>query len=49
MFWRTLIFLLESALFVLLGLELRSLATHLPGPHPASMLTGAGRRPGRAW
>ena len=41
MFWRTLIFLLESALFVLLGLELRSLATHLPGAHPASMLTGA--------
>ena len=41
MFWRTLIFLLESALFVLLGLELRSLATHLPGPHPASTLTGA--------
>ncbi len=41
MFWRTLIFLLESALFVLLGMELRSLATHLPGPHLASTLTGA--------
>jgi CPA1 family monovalent cation:H+ antiporter len=28
-FWRTLIFLLESALFVLLGLELRSVVDHL--------------------
>jgi CPA1 family monovalent cation:H+ antiporter len=41
MFWRMLIFLLESALFVLLGLELRSLAGHLPGAHPAPMLAGA--------
>src|SRR5580704_1793711 len=29
MFWRTVIFLLESALFVLLGLELRSVVDHL--------------------
>jgi Na+/H+ antiporter len=41
MFWRTLIFLLESALFVLLGLELRSLADHLPGSHTVSTLAGA--------
>jgi Na+/H+ antiporter len=41
MFWRTLIFLLESALFVLLGLELRSLADHLPAEHTASLLAGA--------
>ncbi len=41
MFWRTLIFLLESALFVLLGLELRSIVDHLPGAHPAAMLAGA--------
>ena len=32
MFWRTLIFLLESALFVLLGLELRTVVDHLSGP-----------------
>jgi len=41
MFWRTLVFLLESALFVLLGLELRSIVDHLPGTHPAAMLAGA--------
>jgi Na+/H+ antiporter len=41
MFWRTLIFLLESALFVLLGLELRSIVDHLPGRHPVPMLAGA--------
>jgi len=41
MFWRMLIFLLESALFVLLGLELRSIVDHLPGAHPVSMLAGA--------
>jgi Na+/H+ antiporter len=41
MFWRTLIFLLESALFVLLGLELRSLADHLPAAHTVSLLAGA--------
>jgi Na+/H+ antiporter len=41
MFWRMLIFLLESALFVLLGLELRSIVDHLPGAHPAAMLAGA--------
>jgi Na+/H+ antiporter len=41
MFWRTLIFLLESALFVLLGLELRSIVDHLPGAHPVATLAGA--------
>jgi CPA1 family monovalent cation:H+ antiporter len=40
MFWRTLIFLLESALFVLLGMELRSLTGHLPA-HPAATLAAA--------
>ena len=41
MFWRTLIFLLESALFVLLGLELRSLATTCPARTRRATLTGA--------
>ncbi len=41
MFWRTLIFLLESALFVLLGLELRTLGDHLPDSG-APLLAGAG-------
>lgn len=41
MFWRTLIFLLESALFVLLGFELRLVAVHLSGEHTAAWLTGA--------
>jgi monovalent cation/hydrogen antiporter len=41
MFWRMLIFLLESALFVLLGLELRSLVDHLPGAHTVPTLAGA--------
>ena len=36
MFWRMLIFLLESALFVLLGLELRSIVDHLPGAHSSA-------------
>jgi Na+/H+ antiporter len=40
-FWRTLIFLLESALFVLLGLELRSVVDHLSGSHSAAWLAGA--------
>jgi Na+/H+ antiporter len=38
MFWRTVIFLLESALFVLLGLELRSTVDHLSGAHGAAAL-----------
>jgi CPA1 family monovalent cation:H+ antiporter len=41
MFWRMLIFLLESALFVLLGLELRSIVDHLPGAHSVPLLAGA--------
>ena len=41
MFWRMLIFLLESALFVLLGLELRSIVDHLPGAHTVPTLAGA--------
>jgi Na+/H+ antiporter len=41
LFWQALIFLLESALFVLLGMELRSLAEHLPATHTAAWLAGA--------
>jgi len=41
MFWRTLIFLLESALFVLLGLELRSILGDLSSVEPASRLAAA--------
>ena len=41
MFWRTLIFLLESALFVLLGLELRSVVGHLSNRHSVPWLAGA--------
>jgi len=41
MFWRTLSFLLESALFVLLGLELRSIVDHLSSSHSAAWLAGA--------
>lgn len=41
MFWRTLVFLLESALFVLLGLELRTVAGHLSNAHSAAWLAGA--------
>jgi len=40
MFWRTLIFLLESALFVLLGLELRSVVDHLSRGYSVAWLTG---------
>ncbi len=39
-FWRTLVFLLESALFVLLGLELRTVVDHLPGSYSAGWLAG---------
>ncbi|MBO0805164.1 MAG: Na+/H+ antiporter [Nocardiopsaceae bacterium] len=41
MFWRTLVFLLESALFVLLGLELRSVVGHLSDAHSILWLAGA--------
>ena len=41
MFWRTLIFLLESALFVLLGLELRTIVDHLPAEHTVTTLAVA--------
>jgi monovalent cation/hydrogen antiporter len=41
MFWRTVVFLLESALFVLLGLELRAVIGHLSGAHSALWLAGA--------
>jgi CPA1 family monovalent cation:H+ antiporter len=40
LFWRTLIFLLESALFVLLGLELRSVVDHLSRGYTAAWLAG---------
>lgn len=40
-FWRTLIFLLESALFVLLGLELRSVVGFLSNRHSIAWLAGA--------
>jgi len=41
MFWRMLVFLLESALFVLLGLELRSVVTHLNDAVSIPRLAGA--------
>jgi CPA1 family monovalent cation:H+ antiporter len=41
MFWRTLVFLLESALFVLLGLELRSVVDHLSNSYSVAWLAGA--------
>jgi Na+/H+ antiporter len=40
-FWRTLVFLLESALFVLLGLELRTVVDHLSGSYSVAWLAGA--------
>jgi len=40
-FWRTLVFLLESALFVLLGLELRSVVAHLSTRYSVAWLAGA--------
>jgi Na+/H+ antiporter len=40
LFWRTLIFLLESALFVLLGLELRSVVDHLSRGYSVAWLAG---------
>jgi Na+/H+ antiporter len=41
MFWRTLVFLMESALFVLLGLELRSILGNLSGSDSVPRLAGA--------
>jgi CPA1 family monovalent cation:H+ antiporter len=41
LFWQMLIFLLESTLFVLLGLELRSIVGHVSGAHPAPWLAAA--------
>lgn len=41
MFWRTLIFLVESTLFVLLGLDLRSIVQHVSGIHTLPWLLGA--------
>ncbi|HEX6451588.1 MAG TPA: Na+/H+ antiporter, partial [Trebonia sp.] len=41
MFWRTLVFLLESALFVLLGLELRTVVGHLSSTYSVAWLAGA--------
>lgn len=41
MFWRTLIFLLESSLFVLLGLELRAFVGDLSDAHTVPWLAGA--------
>jgi len=40
-FWQTLVFLLESSLFVLLGLELRTVARHLPSQYSVAWLAGA--------
>jgi Na+/H+ antiporter len=40
-FWRTLVFLLESALFVLLGLELRTVVDHLSSAYSVGWLAGA--------
>jgi CPA1 family monovalent cation:H+ antiporter len=40
-FWQTLVFLLESSLFVLLGLELRTVVRHLPGAYSAAWLARA--------
>jgi Na+/H+ antiporter len=41
MFWRMLIFLLESALFVLLGLELRAVVGHLSDSYSIAWLAGS--------
>jgi len=41
LFWQMLIFLLESTLFVLVGLELRSIVGHLSSAHGAAWLAGA--------
>jgi CPA1 family monovalent cation:H+ antiporter len=40
-FWQTLVFLLESSLFVLLGLDLRTIAAHLPPQYSVAWLTRA--------
>jgi CPA1 family monovalent cation:H+ antiporter len=41
LFWRTLIFMLESALFVLLGLELRTVVSQLSDSYSVAWLAGA--------
>ena len=41
LFWRTLVFLLESALFVLLGLELRAVVADLSSSYSVAWLAGA--------
>jgi Na+/H+ antiporter len=41
LFWQMLIFLLESVLFVLVGLELRSVVGHLSTAHGVAWLAGA--------
>ncbi|HVT66166.1 MAG TPA: Na+/H+ antiporter, partial [Trebonia sp.] len=40
-FWRTVVFLLESGLFVLLGLELRTVVDHLSRSYSVGWLAGA--------
>jgi CPA1 family monovalent cation:H+ antiporter len=40
-FWRTVVFLLESALFVLLGLELRAVVDHLSKGYSVAWLAGS--------
>jgi len=40
-FWQTLVFLLESSLFVLLGLELRTVAGHLPHQYSVAWLSSS--------
>jgi Na+/H+ antiporter len=40
-FWQTVVFILESALFVLLGLELRTVVDHLSNAHSIAWLAGA--------
>jgi CPA1 family monovalent cation:H+ antiporter len=40
-FWQTIVFLLESALFVLLGLELRSVVDDMSNTHSVAWLAGA--------
>jgi CPA1 family monovalent cation:H+ antiporter len=42
LFWRTLVFILESGLFVLLGLELRTVVSDLSDSHSVAWLAGAG-------
>src|SRR5246500_3813504 len=48
LFWKMLIFLLESTLFVLLGLELRSIVGHVSGAHQTAWLAAAAAAGGGA-